>query len=235
MIITIGVYALLLGWKFAVGLVLLIFVHELGHAVAAKIMKLPVSAPVFIPFVGAFIMMKDMPKNAWVEAVVGIGGPILGTIGAIACYGVYMATGSFLFLALANMGFVLNLFNLIPMTPLDGGRIIGILSPKFWILGLVLFTALLVWWFNFIFLILYVLIVVQAWPKIKAVMGGHISSDDPYFQVRRSQRWGMGLGFLVLVTFLVLAMSGTDGKIKKRLVEMKRIPAVALSSLAGDI
>ncbi len=89
MIVAIWVYAMFWGWKFALGFVILIFIHEMGHVLAARWMKLPVSAPFFIPFIGAHILMKQMPPNAKVEAIVGIGGPILGTVGALGCHVIY--------------------------------------------------------------------------------------------------------------------------------------------------
>src|SRR5258707_1722793 len=85
MLILIWAYALFYGWKFAVGFVLLLFLHECGHLIVAKKFGLPASAPVFIPFMGAFILLKDQPRNAWMEACVGIGGPLLGSLGALAC------------------------------------------------------------------------------------------------------------------------------------------------------
>jgi len=93
MILMIGVYAMAFGWKWAVGFVLLLLIHELGHVIAAKQVGLPVTAPVFIPFMGAFILLKEMPKNAWVEAKVAIGGPLFGAAGAVLCYAVYVFTG----------------------------------------------------------------------------------------------------------------------------------------------
>jgi Zn-dependent protease len=68
MLLSIGVYAMAWGWRFAVGFVLLIFVHECGHLIAAKKFGLKVSAPMFIPFMGAFIALREAPKNAWMEA-----------------------------------------------------------------------------------------------------------------------------------------------------------------------
>jgi Zn-dependent protease len=85
MILSIGAYAMVWGWKYAVGFVLLIFVHELGHVIVARQAGLKVGAPMFIPFMGAFIALKDAPKNAWIEACVGIGGPLLGTLAAALC------------------------------------------------------------------------------------------------------------------------------------------------------
>ena len=84
MLVSIGAYALLWGWQFAVGFVLLLLVHELGHVVEAKRQGLPVSAPMFIPFLGALITLKQLPDNAWNEAKVAIAGPIVGGLGAAA-------------------------------------------------------------------------------------------------------------------------------------------------------
>src|SRR6202795_2075328 len=85
MLLMIWVYTQLWGWQFAVGFALLLLVHECGHLLVAKKFGLNVGAPVFIPFMGAFIALKDAPRNAWMEACVGIGGPMLGTFGALAC------------------------------------------------------------------------------------------------------------------------------------------------------
>src|SRR3989454_915218 len=120
MFASIWLYALAWGWWFALGFVLLIFVHECGHLLAAKRVGLKVGAPVFIPFMGAFIALKEAPRNAWIEAQVGIGGPLLGTVGAVVCYGLYDLTGQRLLAGLAFSGFFLNLFNLAPIGFLDG-------------------------------------------------------------------------------------------------------------------
>src|SRR5438876_10484066 len=85
MLLMIWIYTAMWGWKFGVGFVLLLFVHECGHLIVAKKFGLKVGAPVFIPFMGAFIALKEAPRNAWMEACVGIGGPMLGTLGALAC------------------------------------------------------------------------------------------------------------------------------------------------------
>ena len=108
---------------------LLIFIHECGHLVMARLFGLNAGWPVFIPFMGAVIALKDAPKNAWMEAWVGIGGPLLGTLGAVMCDLIFLATGEPIFRALAYTGFFLNLFNLAPISPLDGGRIATALSP----------------------------------------------------------------------------------------------------------
>src|SRR6266704_243174 len=121
MIIAIWVYAMFWGAWFAVGFVLLIFIHECGHLLAAKRLGLKVGAPVFIPFMGAIIALKEAPRNAWIESQVGIGGPLLGSAGAAVCLAVYYLTNAPIWAALAYTGFFLNLFNLAPVGFLDGG------------------------------------------------------------------------------------------------------------------
>ncbi len=155
MLLAVVVYAQFFGWPFAVGFVLLIFVHEMGHALAMRQQGLRAGVPVFIPFVGAVIAMKDLPKNAWVEAVVGIGGPFLGTVGAAITFGLAMAFQSDLLYALASVGFLINLFNMIPLSPLDGGRIVGVFGRWMWVLGyLIAGIVLLVTWSPILILIL---------------------------------------------------------------------------------
>jgi len=142
MLLSVIAYAFVFGWWYAVGFVLLIFVHEMGHYIAAKQRGLNVGAPTFIPFVGAWIQLKDQPHNAETEAYVGLAGPLVGTIGALACYFAARSTGSNLLLALSYAGFFINLFNLIPLSPFDGGRITAVLSPRVWLLGVPILIAL---------------------------------------------------------------------------------------------
>ncbi len=141
MALSLGFYAPMFGLWFAVGLLGLLLVHELGHALVLRALGVPFSAPLFIPFMGAVIGMKELPRDATKEAATAFGGPVLGTIGAAVCLVIYQVTGHDLMLGLATWGFFLNLFNLIPFTPMDGGRIIGAVSPKIW---LVVLPALLV-------------------------------------------------------------------------------------------
>src|SRR5207245_6225207 len=112
------------GWWFAAGFVLLIFVHESGHLLAARRLGLKVGAPVFIPFMGAFIALKEAPRNAWIEAQVGIGGPMLGTLGAGVCEVLHLVTGNRLCGALAYMGYFLNSVNLPAVQIADWGWMI---------------------------------------------------------------------------------------------------------------
>src|SRR6185295_18629358 len=135
-----------------VGFVLLLLVHECGHLLVAKKFGLKVGAPVFIPFMGAFIALKDAPRNAWIEAQVGIGGPLLGTLGAGVCELIFLQTGNPMFRALAYTGFFLNLFNLAPIGFLDGGRIVTALSPWLWLIGFVILLAMTIVHPNFLLL-----------------------------------------------------------------------------------
>ena len=144
MILSIGAYAMMWGWQFALGFVLLLFIHECGHLVAARRIGLKVGVPVFIPFMGAVIALKEAPRNAWIEAQVGIGGPLLGSLGALGCDLIFMATGNPLYRALAYTGFFLNLFNLAPIGFLDGGRIVTALSPWLWLVGAVVMVVMVI-------------------------------------------------------------------------------------------
>jgi Zn-dependent protease len=141
MLVSIGAYTLIWGWKFAVGLVLLLLVHEMGHVWQARREGLEASAPLFIPFLGAAIALKSLGKDAGVEARVGLAGPILGSLGACVPLAIWLATGEDLFQALAFFGFFLNLFNLAPVLPLDGGRAMSALTPWMWIVGYALLVA----------------------------------------------------------------------------------------------
>lgn len=202
MLVSVWAYALFWGWKFAVGFVLLIFVHECGHLLAAKKVGLKVTTPAFIPFMGALITLREMPPNAWIEAQVGIGGPILGAIGAAACMGIYYLTGSPLFMALAYTGFFLNLFNLAPVSPLDGGRIVTALSPWLWIAGYAILIFMVFTHFNFILL----LILVVSLPRLFSLFRRKSDIERRYFEVTPAQRTIMGAMYFGLILLLVLGM-----------------------------
>ena len=121
--ISVGAYALLWGWKFGVGIVVLIAFHELGHYLEGRRQGLDVSLPTFVPFLGAFVLIRNSPLNPWRNALVALAGPAAGTLAAAACWWIGQATGSDLFNALAYAGFLLNLINLLPIGMLDGGAV----------------------------------------------------------------------------------------------------------------
>lgn len=195
MALSIGVYATQWGWAFAAGFVLLIFVHELGHAIVLRREGIPAGAPVFIPFVGAFIAMQGLPRDAAVEARVAIGGPILGSLGAWAVLGAGFLVHSPLLIALGHVGAMLNLFNLIPVSPLDGGRIAGVFSRRYWIVGYAIgIAALAVMRSPILLLILLVGLwtLVQRWRH--PVPG--------YDAIAAGQRLAIGLGYVALAAAL---------------------------------
>ena len=121
--ISVGAYALIWGWKFGVGFVLLILIHEMGHFAEAKRQGLEVTLPTFIPFVGAYVLIKNSPLNPWRNALVALAGPAAGGAASALCWGIGEAYDSRLLMALAYAGFLINLFNLIPIGILDGGAI----------------------------------------------------------------------------------------------------------------
>jgi Zn-dependent protease len=145
MALSIAAYSLVFGWVYAVGFVALIFVHEMGHYIAARQKGLAVGAPVFIPFFGAWIALKDTPMNVETEAYVALAGPLVGTFGALVCYVLAREYDSRLLLALSYAGFFINLFNLIPLAPFDGGRVSSILSPRMWLVGVPILIGLFLW------------------------------------------------------------------------------------------
>jgi len=117
-----GVYWTMYGWKFAAGFVVSIYLHEMGHVVAARRFGIKASAPVFIPFLGAFILLKERVTDSRVNARIGLAGPVWGLGTALAFYALFLATGIPLIAAIAGVGAWINLFNLIPVWTLDGAR-----------------------------------------------------------------------------------------------------------------
>ena len=202
MLLSVWVYAMAWGWWFALGFVVLIFVHECGHLIVARRFGLKVGAPVFIPFMGAFIALKDAPRNAWMEACVGIGGPLFGALGAAACYALYPLTGRPFFVALAYTGCFLNLFNLAPLGFLDGGRIVTALSPWLWIVGLAIIGAMAFVHPTF----LLILILIISLPRLFSLFRARTDAEKRYFEVTPAQRWTMAVLYFGLVAALVAGM-----------------------------
>ncbi|HET7798344.1 MAG TPA: site-2 protease family protein [Nevskia sp.] len=199
MLISVVAYSFLFGWWYAVGFVGLIFVHEMGHFLAARRRGLEVGAPTFIPFVGAWIQLKQLPHDAETEAYIGMAGPLAGTFGALLCYYAARETGSSLLLALAYAGFFLNLFNLIPVSPFDGGRITAVISPRIWLLGAPLLIGLFFWRPS----PLLILMALLAWPKVvEAWRGIRTPEQQTYYAVDAETRTSYAALYLGLAAFL---------------------------------
>jgi Zn-dependent protease len=202
MLLMIWIYTRIWGWQFGVGFVLLLLVHECGHLLVAKKFGLKVGAPVFIPFMGAFIALKEAPRNAWMEACVGLGGPMLGSLGALACNALGEIFDAPVFIALAWFGYFLNLFNLTPVGMLDGGRIVTALSRWLWLPG---FAVLI--WFGWKFPNFVVwLMVLLSLPRIYSLFRKRSEEERRYYEVTPAQRWTMSILYFGLIAVLVFAM-----------------------------
>lgn len=162
--ISLGAYALVYGWKFAVALIYLIYIHEMGHLLAAKRKGIKTSNAIFIPFVGALISLKEEPKNANQEAYLAFGGPLLGTLAFLPAIPLFMMTENPFWLLVITLGAMINLFNLMPVHPLDGGRIVGVISTKIWVLGIIGMVVYMFFHPN-PFLILFLLLGITKWWK----------------------------------------------------------------------
>jgi Zn-dependent protease len=204
MVVSIAAYAWIWGLPFAVGLVILIFVHEIGHVIELRRQGVPASAPLFIPFLGAVIGMKELPDDAWKEARVALAGPIVGSIGAAAFWVAGEASGSELLVALGFVGFFLNLFNLIPIVPLDGGRAAAALHPALWFAGLLMMVGLVVVSFNPLLLLIVVLGGLDLWRRWR-----ERGQDAEYYRLPTSQRVTVGVVYLGLAAVLAIAMSAS--------------------------
>lgn len=202
MLLSIVSYAWIFGWRYSVGFVLLIFVHEMGHYVAARQRGLNVGAPTFIPFVGAWIELKDLPHDVETEAYVGFAGPFAGTLGALACYFLSRHFDSMLILALASAGFFLNLFNLIPLSPFDGGRITAIISPRVWLAGVPILAGLFLYRPSPLLIMMAIIAAPQAMKAWK--YNPSAPENATYYAVTPEQRLTYGISYVGLAAFLAI-------------------------------
>jgi Zn-dependent protease len=206
MLVSIAAYALLWGWRFGVGFVLLLLVHEMGHVVQLRREGVQASAPMFIPFLGAVISAKSLGGDAAAEARVGLAGPILGTIGTLVPLGVWLATGSELWQALAYIGFFLNLLNLLPVLPLDGGRAMAALSPWVWFVGYAALIALTVAFPNPILILVLIFGGMESWRRWKA---RKTPESRAYHAIPGRTRVAVAAVYLGLVAVLAVGIAET--------------------------
>jgi Zn-dependent protease len=204
MLVSIAAYSLIWGWKFAVGFVILLFVHEMGHVIQLRREGIPASAPVFIPFLGAVVWGRILEGNALAEARVGLAGPVLGSIGAAVCWAIGAGADSDLFRALAFVGFFLNLFNLAPVTPLDGGRAAAAMSPWMWFAGLFVVALLAFLWPNPIIILILILGAIDVHRRWKT---RHQMGD--YYKVSKTNRALVAAVYLGLIVALAVGMDLT--------------------------
>ena len=167
MLVSIAAYALIWPWTFAIGFVLLLLLHELGHVIQLRREGVEASAPMFIPFLGAVVAAKSLGEDAAAEARVGLAGPILGSIATLIPLGIWLATGDDFWRALAYIGFLINLFNLLPVLPLDGGRAMAALSPWMWFAGFAGLIALTFFFPNPILILVLIFGGLESWRRWK--------------------------------------------------------------------
>jgi Zn-dependent protease len=203
MLVSIGAYALIWGWQFAVGFVLLLFVHEMGHVIQLRREGVPASAPMFIPFLGAVVGMKRLPDDAGAEARVGLAGPVLGSLACLVPLALYGATGNHLFQALAFTGFFLNLFNLAPVLPLDGGRAMAALTPWMWLVGFGILLGVGIAFPNPIVILILVLGGYETYRRFKN------RNTTDYYRVPRKTRFLIAAVYVSLAVALIAAMDAT--------------------------
>ena len=206
MLVSIGAYSLIWGWRFAIGFVLLLLVHELGHVIQLRREGIPASAPMFIPFLGALVAMKELPKDAAAEARVGLAGPVLGSLAALVPLALYGLTGDELFKALAFVGFFLNLFNLLPVLPLDGGRAMAALSPWMWLVGYALLIAAAIAFPNPIMILILLFGGLETWRRWRERKS---PESREFHRVRPAGRVAIAVVYLGLAAALAVGMDAT--------------------------
>jgi Zn-dependent protease len=205
MVLMIWFYSLAFGWPFAIGFVVLIFVHEMGHVIAAKMLGMPVSAPIFIPFVGAYITMKQNPRDAWTEALMAYGGPLAGGAGGWLCWVLAVQMQAPWLMAVASATFVINLFNLIPVPPLDGGRICAAVSPWFWFIGLLLLGAAVLYFHAVSSIIIIIIVLIVAFPRLKQTLFQPPTEEmRRYYDTSLGKRLAMAAMYVGLIALLLL-------------------------------
>jgi Zn-dependent protease len=207
-LVSLAAYALLWGWSFAAGFVALLFVHEMGHVIALRREGIKASGPMFIPFLGAVVAARSLGNNALAEARVGLAGPILGSIGSAACILIWHATGNDLWRALAYTGFFLNLFNLLPVVPLDGGRAMAAMAPWMWFLGFAALIPLVILWPNPIILLIVVFAGFETYKRWQLRRSGS-ADQQAYYRVRPLDRALVAGVYLSLIALLVVGMHAT--------------------------
>jgi Zn-dependent protease len=206
MLVSIAAYQLIFGWLFSIGFVLLLLLHELGHVFQLRREGIKASAPMFIPFMGAVISAKSMGDDAAAEARVGLAGPILGSIATLIPLGIWLATGSHFWQALAFIGFFLNLFNLLPVVPLDGGRAMAALSPWVWLVGFAGLVAMAFFFPSPILILILALGGMETWHRWKA---RNTPEGRAYHQVPTRTRVIVAATYLLLIAALALGTSLT--------------------------
>jgi Zn-dependent protease len=205
MAVSIGLYTVFYGWRFACGFVALLFVHECGHILMARRYGIPVSAPMFIPFMGAYVALHGRPPNAWVDAWIALAGPALGGAACLACLALGQASGAGLWYALAYTGFFMNLINLIPLGIFDGAKVVHAISPWLMVVGLVVSVALCFYLPRLPIMLL--VIMALSLPKIWNLLRGKAEFDQEYMSIGGGRRVIVAAAYFGLAAALATGMA----------------------------
>jgi Zn-dependent protease len=209
MFVSVWFYSLAFGWQFAAGFVICILIHEMGHVFAAWRLGKEVSAPIFLPGMGALILSKSY-ETVWEGAIIGFGGPLFGALASVGCWALYAGFDNPLFLGLAMLSFWMNLFNMTPIFPLDGGWITGAVSPYIWVVGLVILIGLAVT--GYLRNPMIYILLIMSLPRIVGAFksGSALPGSVP---VTPRQRLSMGLAYVALCGFLFMGLSVTNERV----------------------
>jgi Zn-dependent protease len=208
MLLSVGAYTLLWGWRFAVGFVALLFVHEMGHYIQLRREGVRPSGMVFIPFLGAAVATRSLGGSALAEARVGLAGPILGSLATAALIPIAIATDDDFWRALAFTGFFLNLFNLLPVVPLDGGRAMAAMAPWMWFVGFGAIVVLVFLWPNPILILIALLGGFETYRRWKQRKQGEEGNAD-YYRVKPVHRLLVAGVYVGLIIALAVGMDLT--------------------------
>ena len=199
-------YAWLFGWQFGLGILILLFAHEMGHYVIIRAKGIPASWPVFIPLLGAYVAMRRMPVNVRDEAEIAIAGPFAGAMASALCFWLYHVTGLTVLLPLAYFSFLINLLNLIPVSPLDGGRIVGAISRWIWPIGLVLLGIAFLYTHSILLIILLWLGFLETISRFRMA-----SIAGSYYRIPLLSRAYITIFYFGLAAALAIGMFATEG------------------------
>jgi Zn-dependent protease len=208
MLVSLAAYSLIWGWKFAAGFIVLLLVHEMGHVIALRREGVEASAPMFIPFLGAVVTAKSLGGDATAEARVGLAGPVLGTLGALALLPIAFATGNDFWYALVFTGLLLNLFNLLPVVPLDGGRAMAALSPWMWFVGLVAMALIAFVYPNPIIFLMLLFAALETYRRWKSLKTGD-EAVRSYYRVKPAHRLAVLAVYIGLIVVCGIGMELT--------------------------
>ena len=208
MLVSVAAYSIIWGWKFAAGFVALLFVHEMGHVVQMKREGVKISGMLFIPFLGAAVGARSMGGNALAEARIGLAGPVLGTLATAALIPIAEAQDSDFLRALAFTGFFLNLFNLAPVVPLDGGRAMAAMAPWMWFAGFAAMLGFFVLFPNPILVLILLLGGMETWRRWKTRKHG-LEGNEAYYRVKPVHRLAVATAYLALIAICAVGMDLT--------------------------